>query len=230
MTVCSIGSPFGKCELEDAAEVAKHMDLLRRCADIGHELGCGLVRGFVFWGHGRREKPWDAMLRAYEPVPAILEEKDIVLGVENEYACYVGTAGHVREFADRLGCARAKIVWDPANHVHDPEGTNVPAYPDGYQCVRGDIVHVHMKDAAPKPDGSVADCFLGSGRVDWPGQFQALKDDGYTGFASLETHVDPKDLPADMRARYGQYITSEDREGASRVSLAWVRDVVAELR
>ncbi|MDQ1256630.1 MAG: hypothetical protein QG656_1228, partial [Candidatus Hydrogenedentes bacterium] len=84
LVVCSIGSPFGKCELDEPAQVAEHMDILRRCADVGLELGCPMVRGFAFWGHGSRQKPWDRMLDAYEPVPGILEEKGVTLGLENE--------------------------------------------------------------------------------------------------------------------------------------------------
>jgi sugar phosphate isomerase/epimerase len=230
MTVCSIGSPFGKCELGSPAEVAAHMDILRRCADIANELDCDVVRGFAFWGHGRREKPWDAMLKAYEPVPAILEEKGVYLGLENEAACYVGTGAHIRKFLDMLGCPRVKAVWDPANQVHDPEGgTNVPACPDGYNEVRGDIIHVHMKDAAPGPNGKIRNAFMGTGLVDWEKQFQLLKEDGYDRFVSLETHVDPDDFPEDLRAQYGQYLTGEGREGASRVCLAWVRDAVNAL-
>ncbi len=229
IAVCSIGSPFGKCELEDAQAVADHMDLLRRCADVGHALGCPMVRGFVFWGHGKRDKPWDAMLRAYEPVPGILEEKDAILGIENEASCYVGTAAHLRAFLDRLSCPRAKAVWDPANHVHDPEGTGIPCCPDGYDLVKKDIVHVHVKDAAPGPDGRIENVFMGAGMVGWERQFQLLKNDGYAGYASLETHVDPGALPGAMREKYGPYLTGEGREGASRACLAWIRDTVAAL-
>jgi sugar phosphate isomerase/epimerase len=229
LVVCSIGSPFGKCELDDAVEVAGHLDILRRCSDIGLELGCSLVRGFAFWGHGAREKPWEKMRRAYAPAPGILEEKGVVLGLENEAACYVGTALHTRTFLDMIGCDRVKAVWDPANHLQDPEGRDVPTYPDGYNAIRKDMAHVHVKDAAPAPDGSVPNVFMGMGRCRWKQQFQAFKADGYSGFCSLETHVNPERFPPELAARYGRYLTGEGREGASKVCLAWIRDTVAEL-
>lgn len=229
MVVCSIGSPFGKCELGNPEEVATHMDHLRRCSDFALELGCNLIRGFAFWGHGAREKPWDKMLKAYEPVPAILEEKGTILALENEASCYVGTAGHTRTFLDMLGCERVKAVWDPANHVHDPDGLDVPTYPDGYDLVKDDIVHMHVKDAAPGPDGKVKGVFMGAGLCHWREQFQALKDDGYAGHCSLETHVRPDSFPKEFTERYGQYLTGEDREAASKVCLAWIRDCIAGL-
>ena len=229
LVVCSIASSFGKCELDRPDEIARHMDYLRRCSDIGLELGCTLVRGFAFWGHGAREKPWDAMLSAYAPVPGILDEKGTFLGLENEASCYVGTAGHTRRFLDSLQCNRVKAVWDPANHVHDPDGMDVPTYPDGYDTIKADIVHVHVKDAAPGPDGKVRGRFMGMGRCLWKEQFQALKDDGYAGFCSLETHVNPEDFPEELRDRYAQYLTGEGREGASKVCLAWIRDALEAL-
>lgn len=229
MPVCSVASPFGKCELDSAAEWSRHLDLLRRCADIAHELDCGLVRGFVFWGHDATEKPWNAIFKAFESVPAILDEKGIILGIENEAACYVGTAADLRYFLDRMECPRLKAIWDPANHVHDPAGAAMPCYPDGYQLLRDDIIHVHVKDAAPGPDGTVQGVFMGQGIVGWERQFQALKDDGYEGFVSLETHVDPENFPEELMPAYGRYLTGEGREGASRVCLAWIRDTMAGL-
>jgi sugar phosphate isomerase/epimerase len=205
------------------------MDMLRRCADMANEWGCGMVRGFAFWNRGEAEKPWEAMLAAYAPVPAILEEKGVVLGLENEHACYVGTAGHARRFLDSLGCPRVKAVWDPANHVHDPDAPGTPAYPEGYELLRGDICHVHMKDAGPGEDGQVRCRYMGTGAVDWRGQFQALKDDDYSGYVSLETHVRAEDFPEVLRAEFGEHLTGGSREGASRVCLAWVREALGGL-
>ena len=229
LVVCSIASPFGKCELESAVERAEHMDILRRCADIGKELNCNLIRGFAFWGHGQRIKPWDKMLAAYDPVPAILEEKDIVLGLENEAACYVGTGQHTRIFLDRLQCSRVKAVWDPANHVHDPDGRDIPSFPDGFDAVKKDMVHVHMKDAQIDTDGMPQNAFMGDGLCNWRDQFRALAEYSYEGYCSLETHVRQESLPESMVPRYRKFLTGEGREGASKVCLAWIRDTLQDL-
>jgi sugar phosphate isomerase/epimerase len=226
MVACSIGSPFGKCELDNPEETAEHMDMLRRLCDLAHELDAPFVRGFAFWGHGARQKPWDRMLAAFEPVPGILEEKRGILALENEAACYVGTAGHLRTFLDGLQCDRIKAVWDPANHVQDPDGDGTPPYPDGYELIRGGVVHVHVKDALVEPDGTRPNVFLGMGSVDWHAQFAALAQDGYDGYVSLETHVNPARFPEQLAARYAQYLTGEDGEAASKVCLAWMRDAM----
>ncbi|HOZ46236.1 MAG TPA: sugar phosphate isomerase/epimerase family protein [Candidatus Hydrogenedentes bacterium] len=229
LKVASMGSPFGKCELDQPDQVARHMDILRRCADIGLELGCSLVRGFAFWGHGRREKPWSDMLRAYEPVPAILEEKGVILGLENEAACYVGTAGHTRCFLDLLRSPNVKALWDPANHVQDPDSDTEPVFPDGYELVKDDLVHVHVKDAIIEEDGTRPNVFLGQGLCCWAQQLEAFRHDGFDGYVSLETHVNPDRFPEDMQAKYGHYLTGEGREGASKVCLAWLREAMDTL-
>ncbi len=221
MRVCSVASPFGKCELTEPKEVRRHMDILRRCSDIARELDCSIVRGFVFWRRGP-DTPWDSMLRAYRPVPDILEEKDVILGIENEHACYVGTAGHVRRFLDRLGCDRARVVWDPANHVHDPEAVDVPPFPEGYALIADDVVHVHVKDAAPAAEGTVRCVYLGTGKVDWHAQFQALRRYGYAGYVSLETHIKKDIIPKNMIKKYKNHLKGEEREPATRLSLAWL--------
>src|SRR3990172_12988711 len=40
LVVCSLASPFGKCELDNPGEIAEHMGFLRRGGEIGHAPGC----------------------------------------------------------------------------------------------------------------------------------------------------------------------------------------------
>ncbi|MBX7258171.1 MAG: sugar phosphate isomerase/epimerase [Candidatus Hydrogenedentes bacterium] len=229
LAVCSIASPFGKCDVSDKRDVAKHMDILRASARVARELNCTIVRGFAFWRR-TESKPWDEMLRAYAQVPGILEDEDVMLGLENEYQCYVGTAAHARYFLDRLQSPHVKIIWDPTNHVQDPDGAAMRPFPEGYRLIRKDMVHVHVKDAAPGPGGTFPNVFLGTGVVDWGKQLQALKDDGYDGYLSLETHITADQFPESMRSLYGRYLTDDPHEGASKVCLAWLRRTTASLR
>ena len=49
------------------------------------------------------------------------------------------------------------------------------------------LSHLHMKNYDP-----VGECWslMETGAVDWRGQLRALRDDGYEGFALIETHTD----------------------------------------
>ena len=78
------------------------------------------------------------------------------------------------------------LVWDPANAAVQGE----TPYPDGYNLLPKDrIGHCHCKDLARKDGGNGHKwAAMGRGMIDWVGQFQALKRDGYQYGFSLETH------------------------------------------
>jgi len=81
------------------------------------------------------------------------------------------------------------VNWDPGNAAARGENP----YPTGYNLLPKDrIGHCHCKDI--KEIAKTADsnepgwAAMGSGVIDWVGQFAALKRDGYHYAASLETH------------------------------------------
>jgi len=63
-------------------------------------------------------------------------------------------------------------------------------FPYGYNMLPKErIGHCHCKNVIRKPDGKGYDWApVGTGVVDWKGQFAALKRDGYHLAVSLETH------------------------------------------
>ena len=62
-------------------------------------------------------------------------------------------------------------------------------FPGGYAAIpKGRIGHVHCKDAARSAAGKWEWMAMGSGVIDWAGQFRALKADGYNHACTLETH------------------------------------------
>jgi len=228
LKICSVASPFFKCPIDSDKAVAEHLDILRRCIDIGRRWDCRLIRGFAFWRNGSTDKPWDEMLRRYEDVVPILESAGATLGLENEASTFLGTGGHVATFVEKLGTDRVRITWDPANVVYDPE-VEVP-FPDGYKNVRGSIAHVHLKDARRDPQTGEPECVaLGAGIVDIPGQLQALVDDRYEGYVSLETHIRPDKLTEEELNLPGGEEFSKGAEGASRFCLAKLTEIVASL-
>jgi sugar phosphate isomerase/epimerase len=80
------------------------------------------------------------------------------------------------------------INWDPANTF--AAGEDVP-FPDGYAHVRPFVRHVHFKDVTRDPITGQRIWVL-DGVLDWAGIIRALKDDNYTGYISVETHLRPK--------------------------------------
>src|SRR5207253_2173239 len=47
--VASIGSPFGKCDMDNPAELEQHQRHLERMAQLAHAFGTPIIRGFALW-------------------------------------------------------------------------------------------------------------------------------------------------------------------------------------
>jgi sugar phosphate isomerase/epimerase len=80
------------------------------------------------------------------------------------------------------------VLWDPGNEEYGGR----PAFPEGYEQVKRWIGHVHLKDARIDRNGCPRCVPIGSGRVRFVEQLQALEADGYTGYYTIETHYIPQ--------------------------------------
>lgn len=189
LEVCSIASPFFKCDYGDENQYREHMEILRKCIDLADQLNAPIIRIFTFW-----LKPpfpsWDEIVEKLLPAVKLVEGTNLILGIENEPSTMATNAKKVVEVLKRLNHPQVKAVWDLGNDVFDPD-REVP-YPNGYEAVKPWIVHIHIKDGkwndeekrfVPTP--------IGEGEVDYLGQFKALVRDGYQGYLSLETHWRP---------------------------------------
>ena len=115
----------------------------------------------------------------------LAEKNDIVLVLENEFECNVGTGKELGRILRDVDSLALRGVWDPGNAVMLGE----TAFPDGYLAVKGLFPHMHIKDALKNPDtGKIQWAPVGGGFIDFKGQFAALHQDKYSGTMSLETH------------------------------------------
>ena len=107
-----------------------------------------------------------------------------IIGLENEHACNVGTGAEAARFLSTIDHPALQLVWDPANASILGE----TPFPDGYdQLPASRIGHVHAKDCYVKDHKPVWGA-VGEMGIDWRGQIDALRRDGYRGWISLETH------------------------------------------
>ena len=209
MQAVCLATPFFKCDLAPEAPISgeeagpmhlatprgleQQMELLTRCIRLAHTFETPLLRVFTFW---RKEALTPAIeariVDAFAAPLAVAEREGVLLGLENEHACFVGTGVEAARIAAAIDSPHLKIVWDPGNAYFAGE----TPYPGGYDAVRPWLVHVHVKDGklvetadqGPRPQW----CVIGEGDIDFVGQFAALKRDRYTGWISLETHYRPK--------------------------------------
>lgn len=227
MKVCCIASPFFKCDLGDKEQYREHVAILRSCIRLGKALGTDIMRGFTFWKKGEPEDVWGQILRNFVEPVKILEGEGATLGIENEPSVYGATAALVEKFIREVNSPNVKAVWDPGNEVH--AGGESP-FPDAYRRLRPLMVHMHLKDSVWDEAAGEAKCVcIGDGEVDYPGQFRALVEDGYEGYASLETHWRTEALSEAQLAQPGGAAFSSDAERASRICLERLKKILDEI-
>jgi L-ribulose-5-phosphate 3-epimerase len=195
----SIASPLLKCALPDAPDIdsrfqqdffaSKHTfadqpRLAERSFYIARKLGARIVRVFSYWRTVEPEQCFDRVVSALAGLAEKAAHEDLIIGLENEHACHIGTAAETARVLDRVPHPNLQVVWDPANAYVAGENS----FPDGYRKLPANrIAHVHAKDCEVK-DHTPEWGPLGAMAIDWKGQIAALLEDGYRGYLSLETH------------------------------------------
>jgi sugar phosphate isomerase/epimerase len=218
LSIVSLATPFLKCDLGDSAAYAEHLGILRRSASAAHALGAKIIRTFTFWKTGDLTAHFDQIVRAYAEPASIAEGEGVVLGIENEPACFVGTGTEAAEIIEAIGSPAVRAVWDPGNAYWTGRERAVP---DGYQRIKPHIAHVHLKDVVLPGSGRPPEAtILGRGEVGIYEQLAALLEDGYQGCASLETHYRVKAHLSEAAVnRPGGSAFSEGGEEATRLCL-----------
>lgn len=197
--IISIASPVLKCVLPGAPDIdsrfqqdvfgSKHTfddqpRLAERAFEIANLTGAKIIRVFSYWRTVKPEKCFDAIVSALADLAEKARKHDLIIGLENEHACNIGTGAESAAILKALDHPNLKLVWDPANALVAGENP----FPEGYKLIPPSrIAHVHTKDChmdGLKPIWGP----LGTRSIDWKGQIDALIADGYTGWLSLETH------------------------------------------
>jgi L-ribulose-5-phosphate 3-epimerase len=161
-------------------------DVLEHSIEIAKMFGCERVRCFDFWRLDD-QKPYRAdMNQKLLKAANTLGAKGLILVIENEPSCNTATGEESGKLLADIQSPHFFLNWDPGNAAYHGE---IP-YPDGYSHIpKNRIGHCHAKDAEKKPNGDGFEwAAMGSGIIDWVGQFRALKNDGYRHAVSLETH------------------------------------------
>ena len=201
LRVTDIASPLFKVDWKDAP-ISKYSpkrdqfnadftfdqqdEVLERSIELAKAFRTDRVRCFDFW---RLDDP--------APFRAAINQKltdaakkagknGMVLVVENEMTCNTATGAEAAQLLNQISSPNFMLNWDAGNAAARGE----TPYPDGYNLLpKNRIGHCHCKDVAKKTDGSSHEwAAMGRGVIDWVGQFQALKRDGYRYAVSLETH------------------------------------------
>ncbi len=159
--------------------------LLLQSFDLARFFGTHKVRIFSYWRVENPEKAYPFVRDRLGKAAALAAKHDIVLVLENEHSCNVGTGRELGRLLKDVNSPNLRGVWDPGNATMLGE----TPYPDGYEAVKGMFPHMHVKDSRKSAKtGKLEWAPVGGGTIDFKGQFEALHRDKYDGTMSLETH------------------------------------------
>jgi len=182
MAVSAIASPVGKVDVSAPieAEVARLATGIR----AAHRLGARYIRVFSFYRgeHLVEAEIRDAVLERMRALTDLAEREDVVLLHENEKNIYGDVPERVLDIIESVGSEALRVAWDCANFVQ----VGVRPFTAGYALLRPHIEYLHVKDAVAET-GKVVTVGAGDGQL--VETLTALRDDGYSGFVSLEPHL-----------------------------------------
>lgn len=182
MAVSAVASPIGKVDV--TAPVEAEVERLATGIRVAHRLNARYIRIFSFYrGEGIAvEDVRDAVLERMRALADLAERENVVLLHENEKDIYGDTPERVLDVIESVGSDALRVAWDNANFVQ----VGVRPYTDGYASLRPYLEYLQVKDAVAET-GEVVPAGQGDGEL--LETLTALRDDGFSGFASLEPHL-----------------------------------------
>ena len=161
-------------------EYSRQLEDLKKAAAAAHVLGTQKVRVFSFRRVAHPEEVFTRVVDELGKATTVAKQEGVTLVLENEFDCNVGTGTETGRLMSALTDRTLMHNWDPGNCI---EAGETP-FPDAWnQLDKSRIAHIHLKDS----DGRQW-LPIGAGKIDFAGQFRALKAMNYSQTLSLETH------------------------------------------
>jgi len=189
-----LGTAFFKVPLppetpDGMAQLETQWKLLDDAFERAAVLGADKLRIFAFtFAKGQKsgnEKEYARVAGLLNEAARRARARKMSLAIENVSGSYVATGADAAQLLKQVKDDAVGLTWDPNNAGLSGE----KSFPDGYRLLDpARILHVHLRDYRPTPDGKGEWCAVGEGVFDNLGQVRALLRDGYKGFFTLETH------------------------------------------
>jgi sugar phosphate isomerase/epimerase len=199
LRVTDIGSPLFKVDFPGAPSKSSKRDefgnnttfaeqdaVLEKMIKLCKAFNTERIRCFDFW---RLDNPAPFRAKIDQKLRDAADrckKEGLLLVIENEPACNTATGAEAARLLKSIPNSNFGLNWDPANS--GMTGVAQP-YPVEWDMLpKSRIMHCHCKDFGPGPDGKTVWLPVGKGKMDWVGQFKALKAIGYKAGVSMETH------------------------------------------
>jgi sugar phosphate isomerase/epimerase len=145
-----------------------------------------VIFGFVRDDRYTEEEALRQIIDVFGKLALRAEREGLTLFLENDRGLWGESPRAVRQILAGVSSKAFRLNWDPGNLI----GAFAEApYPTSYELIREYVGHVHVKDAkATGKTGEFAHAMMGSGDVNWVGQFERLLQEGYQGYCVVEPH------------------------------------------
>lgn len=182
-TICAVLVDGLSLISEDASVRARtqaHVkDMIASAAEVGAKIIAGPVYCPVGYLPGRRRTAdeWKWAIEGYQALGDTLQSHGVTLAIEplNRFETYfLNTAADAAALCDAVNHPNVGILFDTF-HANVEE----KSIADGYRTVARHLKHVHTCEN----DRGIP----GSGHVEWPAVFQALREIGYDGWLTIES-------------------------------------------
>lgn len=186
VTLCSLAPGVFKCPLDPQfmAEEQRKLELSLELAD-SLEVSRLIVFGFNRDQTRTSEQAMSQITDVLGRAAAKAHSRGCQLCLENERGQWTEDPRFLARLMSGVNSPALRVNWDPGNVI----GTRtMDPYPDGYRAIREWVAHVHVKDLIVDGNGKHQNIMMGQGAVDWVGQFEALIEDGFDGYAVIEPH------------------------------------------
>ena len=201
LRVTDIGSPLFKVDWPGAprSQFSKQNDsfgadyhfkqqdvVLEHSIALAKRFKTNIVRCFDFFRLDDVKPYREAINAKLLEAANICRKQDILLVLENEFECNTATGREAAATLAAIPSPNLKLNWDPGNAVRAGE---LDAFPVAWNLLpKHRIGHCHVKNAVKDASGKIGWSPVGTGFIDWTAQFRDLKNVGYRGAVSLETH------------------------------------------
>lgn len=182
MGVSAIASPIGKVDISEPVEA--ETTRLKRAIHAAETLGTRYIRIFSFYRAGGTPAASirEDVMERMRALTAEAEAADVVLLHENEKEIYGDTPERVLDIMETVNSPALRVAWDAANFVQ----VGVKPFTEAYASLRPYLEYLQVKDA--RMDNQLV-MPAGEGDGELQETINALRDDGFMGFASLEPHL-----------------------------------------
>jgi len=180
--ISSIGSPIGKYGIRD--DFAVELANVKRAGEIANFLNAPYIRIFSYFIPDGEEagKYRDEVISRMKQLVEVAETYNVTLLLENESKVYGDIDDRCLDVLAACDSSRLRLAFDPGNFVMNDVQPISQALPK----LASFLQYVHVKDASSERKIFVP---AGAGDGEFVPFIQYLKDSEFSGFLSIEPHL-----------------------------------------